>query len=239
MFKIMPPLHSSPIILSPVANYHSNYKTSGISYPDIPGLNYKLVRMYGGIGSNIIIPVTPHATIMFAQSELGVITKRKIMNTSLEECYDSILGFTCAINIHLQELRKYYMNASLSSIRSFKVYTIIGPWIVNPSVLTDYGNLDLCLSYGDVILQHGNTSDMVQNTCELMRYMSQGVTVHGGSLILTGAPEPNKFSKMAEYVEIHDGKPLVASVEKVGFVNTILRLVTSSEISDSNALDIK
>lgn len=186
---------------------------------------------FGGPRSTLLVPVLRRSTNLEVGVHLAVITKKKIYRDNLASITDKILGYSIGINVIRQEILGYRVNPTSASIRDCSVYSLLGPCIVSPNLLTDPDNLDICLSYNNVILQSSNTRNTIMKTNKCLQYYSRFETLHEGTVLFTGSPEPNEFDKNNELVEISDNATIVASIDKIGFLDFTIRFIPFHPLS--------
>jgi len=63
-----------------------------------------------------------------------------------------------------------------------------GPWLATREEVPDVSNLNMRLSVNGQVRQRGNTGTMIHAPAELVRYISQFMTLEPGDLISTGTP---------------------------------------------------
>jgi 2,4-didehydro-3-deoxy-L-rhamnonate hydrolase len=93
--------------------------------------------------------------------------------------------------------------------KSCDTFNPLGPWIATPDEVKNVADLPMTLSVNGEVRQKGNTSTMVFGVFELIRYLSQFMTLEPGDLISTGTPpgvglgmKPPQFLKAGDIVEL-------------------------------------
>ena len=93
--------------------------------------------------------------------------------------------------------------------KSCDTFNPLGPWLSTPDEVKSVGDLSMTLLVNGEMRQKGNTSTMVFGVMELIRYLSQFMTLEPGDLISTGTPpgvglgmKPPQFLKVGDVVEL-------------------------------------
>ncbi len=125
------------------------------------------------------------------QYELEVVVKISKLGKSISpkfasRYYDEI---TAGIDITARDIQTRLSKSMLpwEISKGFDGSAPIGDFIPVSSA-GDIRNLDFRLEINDLIVQHGNTSDMIFGVDELISYISQYFTLKTGDLIFTGTP---------------------------------------------------
>jgi 2-keto-4-pentenoate hydratase/2-oxohepta-3-ene-1,7-dioic acid hydratase in catechol pathway len=93
--------------------------------------------------------------------------------------------------------------------KGFDSFCPLGPFLVTSDEVPDLGNLRVWQKHNDVLLQDGNSKDMMFDVPFLIEYISQGMTLHAGDIIATGTPSgigsarnPQVLLKPGDVVEV-------------------------------------
>jgi 2-keto-4-pentenoate hydratase/2-oxohepta-3-ene-1,7-dioic acid hydratase in catechol pathway len=93
--------------------------------------------------------------------------------------------------------------------KSCDTFNPLGPWLSTPDEIRNVSDLPMSLFVNGQPRQKGNTSTMVFGVMELIRYLSQFMTLEPGDLISTGTPpgvglgmKPPQFLKAGDVVEL-------------------------------------
>ncbi len=93
--------------------------------------------------------------------------------------------------------------------KSFDTFTPVGPWLLSASELREPGSLELKLDVNGTACQRGHTADMIFDVDTIVSYCSQFMTLHPGSLIITGTPagvgfgmKPQTYLAQGDIVEM-------------------------------------
>ena len=93
--------------------------------------------------------------------------------------------------------------------KSFDTFAPMGPWIVTADEIADPQDLPIRARLNGNVLQESNTTEMIFPVRELIAYVSRGITLEPGDVILTGTPAgvgvartPNVWLKPGDTIEV-------------------------------------
>jgi 2-keto-4-pentenoate hydratase/2-oxohepta-3-ene-1,7-dioic acid hydratase in catechol pathway len=129
----------------------------------------------------IEIAFTDHQTDF--EVELGVVIGKRAKNVRIEDALGFVFGYTIGEDISDRDLQKN--EKQFSRCKSFDTYTPIGPFVCADADVTD---LPIELRQNGERKQHARTSQMIYSVAEIVSFVSQGITLLPGDLILTGTP---------------------------------------------------
>jgi 2-keto-4-pentenoate hydratase/2-oxohepta-3-ene-1,7-dioic acid hydratase in catechol pathway len=94
--------------------------------------------------------------------------------------------------------------------KNCETFNPLGPWVLTADEVPDPQSLGLRLWVNGELRQNGNTKDMIFGVYELVRYVSQFMTLYPGDLINTGTPagvamgqpEPKPYLRAGDIVEL-------------------------------------
>jgi 2-keto-4-pentenoate hydratase/2-oxohepta-3-ene-1,7-dioic acid hydratase in catechol pathway len=120
-----------------------------------------------------------------------------------------IAGYSIALDVTIRGTEDRSFRKSPDS------YTVLGPWLVTPDEIADWGNLDLGITVNGEVRQKSNTKYMILGVPELIEMASSFYTLHPGDIISTGTPEGVS--------PIVPGDVLVATIEHIGAMEVKVR----------------
>lgn len=143
------------------------------------------------------------------EAELAVVIGREALNVSKEDALDYVLGYTCANDVTARRWQGKKGGGQWARGKSFDTFAPLGPWVVPAKLIPDPQALRIRTILNGKVVQDGNTSDMHFGVAELIEFLSQGTTLHPGTVILTGTPagvgytqDPPVFLKAGDTVEV-------------------------------------
>ena len=99
--------------------------------------------------------------------------------------------------------------------KSFDTFCPLGPELVTADEVPDPQDLRLQCFLNDELMQDGSTSDMIFSVAELIEYLSSGMTLLPGTVIMTGTPSGVGFARNPP-VYLNPGDTLELRIEKLG-----------------------
>lgn len=120
---------------------------------------------------------------MWGEPELAIVMKNKLNNASMEDTFDSVLGFTCANDLTVENIDK--RDHHLARSKCPDNFCAIGPWID-----TDFDPSN-CLIEGSQngeVVRSGHVSDQIWEWPKVLQWLSTWITLEPWDIILTGNP---------------------------------------------------
>lgn len=204
----LPPV-DPPMVFAIGLNYREHAIETGKAVPDYPVVFAKAVTSVIAAGEPIVIPAV--AQQVDYECELAVIIGRECKNVAPAEADEFILGYTCANDVserHWQAVLGQWVRA-----KSFDTFCPLGPWIETD--VPDPQNLALTTTVNGQVLQESTTADMIFSVAEIVSFVSQGLTLRPGTVILTGTP-PGVGVARDPQVFLKPGDEVAVSIEGVG-----------------------
>jgi 2-keto-4-pentenoate hydratase/2-oxohepta-3-ene-1,7-dioic acid hydratase in catechol pathway len=166
-------------------NYHEHIKEVGCETPKEPILFMKSQTAISGPFDDVILP--PDSSAVDWEVELAVVIGSRARRVAPEEAQFHVAGY-CIMN-DLSE-RNWQLEGTGQWVKgkSADTFAPIGPWLVTCDAVPNPQSLALQLSVNGVVMQSGNTRDMVFPVAELVSYISRFMTLMPGDVISTGTP---------------------------------------------------
>jgi 2,4-didehydro-3-deoxy-L-rhamnonate hydrolase len=184
-------------------NYGDHAREGGRAAPDRPLLFAKFGNAIVGDGDAIVRPPGTHALDL--EVELGVVIGRRARRVSAEDAPGHIAGYVVANDIsardwqgNAQALREGEKgDGQWLRAKGSDTFLPVGPVFATPDEVDPAAGLGL-RSWripGDgpqagmpVLMQDGNTADMLFTVPRLIAYISAQITLEPGDLVITGTP---------------------------------------------------
>ncbi len=202
-----PPVARPGKIICIGLNYSDHAKESGMPIPTEPIVFMKAANTLVGPYDELLIPRNSKKTDW--EVELGVVigsTARYL--GSLKEAESCVGGYVLTHDVSEREFQ-LERGGQWTKGKSCDTFNPLGPWLATPEEIKNVGDLPMTLSVNGEVRQKGNTSTMVFGVLELIRYLSQFMTLEPGDLISTGTPpgvglgmKPPQFLKAGDVVEL-------------------------------------
>lgn len=163
-------------------NYKAHAEECGDSIPKAPLLFIKATTCIRGPGDPIVIPKIAPANVDY-EAELAVVIGKPTYKVTPEQALSHVLGYTCANDVSARDCQAG--DGQWARGKSFDSFCPIGPWIeteLDPSNLRVQGRLN------GKTMQDAVTNLMIFDVPYLISYLSQGMTLLPGTVLLTGTP---------------------------------------------------
>lgn len=189
-------------------NYHGHAAEVGAEAPAEPIVFLKAPDTVVGPDDTVLIPRTSVKTDW--EAELGVVigaTARYL--ASPEEGLAHVGGYVL-VNDVTERSFQIERGGTWDKGKNCETFTPLGPWLVTADEIPDPQVLDVKLWVNGELKQDGNTSDQIFPVGEVVRYVSQFMTLYPGDVIVTGTPagvaagqpEPKPFLRAGDVVEL-------------------------------------
>ena len=122
-----------------------------------------------------------------------------------------ILGYTAGNDVSSRHWQRPPQSGGQHAIgKSFDKFAPIGPVIASTTAIPDPHALELRTFVNGEQRQQTSTGDMIFNIAAIIRFLSRGVTLRPGTVIMTGTPagvaasfnDPDKYLKDGDVVEV-------------------------------------
>lgn len=195
-------------------NYRAHAAELGNEVPKEPMLFYKPPSSIVASADNIELPAATVSERVDEEAELGIVIGRRVRRAaSLDEAAAAIFGCTIVLDITCRDLQK--KDNQWWRAKGMDTFCPVGPAVVTG---LDASKLEVIGRINGETRQQGKTSDMVFPVAEVVRYVSQFVTLEPGDLISTGTPEG--------VGTLHAGDRVEVTIEPIGTL--VAHVVASS-----------
>ncbi len=213
--KCLAPLAPSAILCIGL-NYHRHAEEFGLPLPPHPILFMKNPASVAHPGDPILLPpscIDPPQVDY--ETELAVVVGRAAKNVSADSALDYVLGYTIGNDVSARRWQKKGGGGQWVRGKSFDTFCPLGPSLVTADEISDPQNLSLCCTLNGETMQEGNTSDMIYSVRELIAFLSEGMTLLPGTVILTGTPPGVGFARTPP-VFLMPGDRIKMTIEGIG-----------------------
>jgi 2-keto-4-pentenoate hydratase/2-oxohepta-3-ene-1,7-dioic acid hydratase in catechol pathway len=139
-----------------------------------------------GPGGPIILPkVSKHVDF---ECELAAVIGKTAKNVSKEDALDYVFGYTMCWDISIRDPWGIGRQNTRNIRKGFDTFCALGPWIVTKDEIKDPHILNLLVEQNGKTVMTANTADMINNLCDLIRFLSEVSTLKAGTIITTGTP---------------------------------------------------
>jgi 2-keto-4-pentenoate hydratase/2-oxohepta-3-ene-1,7-dioic acid hydratase in catechol pathway len=198
-------------------NYRDHANESAMELPSAPLLFAKWPNGLVGPGEPILLP---HQTAeVDYEAELGVVIGRPARRVAAADAIDHVAGYVCANDVSARDIQ--FGDGQWTRGKSFDTFCPVGPMTPAADVPDPQALRIRCLLNGEAV-QDGTTADMIFGVAELIAYISDGIALEEGDLILTGTPPGVGFVRDPP-IFLADGDEVTIEIEKVGSLTNPVR----------------
>jgi 2-keto-4-pentenoate hydratase/2-oxohepta-3-ene-1,7-dioic acid hydratase in catechol pathway len=115
--------------------------------------------------------------------ELAVVIGQRAKNVTAKQAREAICGYSIGLDVSDRDLQR--SEKQFGRCKSFDSYTPIGPFVHTD---VDVRDLAIELRQNGELKQSARTSQMIYSPAELVSFISRGMTLFPGDVILTGTP---------------------------------------------------
>ncbi|MER6570260.1 fumarylacetoacetate hydrolase family protein [Streptomyces sp. NPDC001093] len=206
--RIGPPLGRIGKIVCIGLNYHDHARETGAEPPAEPVVFFKAPDTVVGPNDTVLVPRGSAKTDW--EVELAVVIGRTARYlSSAEEGLAHVAGYAVAHDVSEREFQ-IERGGTWDKGKNCETFNPLGPWLVTADEVADPQNLSLKLWVNGELKQDGTTAQQIFPVGEVVRYVSQFMTLYPGDVINTGTPagvamgqpEPKPYLKAGDVVEL-------------------------------------
>ncbi|KJK41845.1 2-hydroxyhepta-2,4-diene-1,7-dioate isomerase [Streptomyces variegatus] len=206
--RIGPPLARIGKIVCIGLNYHDHARETGAEPPAEPVVFMKAPDTVVGPNDTVLVPRRSLKTDW--EVELAVVIGRTARYLgSVEEGLAHVAGYAVAHDVSEREFQ-IERGGTWDKGKNCETFNPLGPWLVTADEVRDPQQLSLKLWVNGQLKQDGTTAEQIFSVGEVVRYLSQFMTLYPGDVINTGtpagvalgAPEPKPFLRAGDVVEL-------------------------------------
>jgi len=206
--RVGPPVARIGKVVCIGLNYHDHAKETGAEPPAEPVIFFKAADTVVGPHDTVLVPRGSVKTDW--EVELAVVIGRTARYLgSHEEALAHVAGYAVAHDVSEREFQ-IERGGTWDKGKNCETFNPLGPWLVTADEVPDPQGLGLKLWVNGELRQDGSTSDQIFPVAEVVRYVSQFMTLYPGDVINTGTPagvalgmpEPKPFLRAGDVVEL-------------------------------------
>jgi 2-keto-4-pentenoate hydratase/2-oxohepta-3-ene-1,7-dioic acid hydratase in catechol pathway len=202
----------APVLPSKVVclgkNYAAHAAEFGGEVPEEPLIFLKPSTSVSGPGDPIPLPAISHRVDF--EGELAVVIGTRAKNVDRADALQYVAGLTIAHDVSARDHQ--FTTGQFTWSKSFDTFCPLGPEVVSLDEVDLASGLPLETKVNGEVMQSANTSELVYDVPALIRWISQGLTLETGDVILTGTPggvgaarTPPRWLQNGDVVEISIG----------------------------------
>jgi 2,4-didehydro-3-deoxy-L-rhamnonate hydrolase len=164
-------------------NYRDHADEQGVALPERPLLFAKWPNTLISSGDAICIPaISKHVDY---EAELGVVIGQRASRVSVDDALSHVRGYLVANDVSGRDLQ--FSDGQWVRGKSLDTFLPVGE-LVAASEVPDPQSLPIRAILNGEVMQDSTTANMVFGVAEIVAFVSQGITLEPGDLILTGTP---------------------------------------------------
>ncbi|MEU6536609.1 fumarylacetoacetate hydrolase family protein [Streptomyces sp. NPDC047000] len=192
-------------------NYHDHARETGAQPPAEPVIFFKAPDTVVGPDDTVLVPRGSVKTDW--EVELAVVIGRTARYLgSHEEALAHVAGYAVAHDVSEREFQ-IERGGTWDKGKNCETFNPLGPWLVTADEVADPQDLSLRLWVNGELKQDGTTAEQIFPVAEVVRYVSQFMTLYPGDVINTGTPagvalgqpDPKPYLRAGDVVELEIG----------------------------------
>jgi acylpyruvate hydrolase len=214
------PVARPPKVICLGLNYMEHVK-EGFSRDNIPKFPTIFMRCQTSLVAHQDALLRPKVSESFDyEAEMVVIIGKRVKHLTMENAYSCIAGFSVFNEGSVRDFQRKTTQWDMG--KNFDKTGGFGPWMVTADEVPAGGKgLKIQTRLNGETLQSDNTDNMMFPVAETLVYVTQGMTLEPGDVIVTGTPSGVGFARKPP-VWMKDGGTCEVEIEGVGvLVNPI------------------
>jgi 2-keto-4-pentenoate hydratase/2-oxohepta-3-ene-1,7-dioic acid hydratase in catechol pathway len=164
-------------------NYRDHAEEQGVDLPERPLLFAKWPNTLIASGDAIRIPAISQKVDY--EAELGVVIGRRAQRVSAADALDHVAGYVVANDVSGRDLQ--FSDGQWVRGKSLDTFLPVSD-LVPASQVPDPQALGIRAILNGETMQDSTTANMVFGVADVVSFVSQGITLEPGDLIITGTP---------------------------------------------------
>ncbi|SEC40410.1 2-keto-4-pentenoate hydratase/2-oxohepta-3-ene-1,7-dioic acid hydratase (catechol pathway) [Streptomyces sp. 2224.1] len=203
-----PPLARIGKIVCIGLNYHDHARETGATPPEEPILFMKAPDTVVGPEDTVLVPRGSVKTDW--EVELAVVIGRRARYLESDaQALAAVAGYAVAHDVS-ERAFQIERGGQWDKGKNCETFNPLGPWLVTADEVPDPQALGLRLWVNGDLKQDGTTAEQIFPVAEVVRYVSQFMTLHPGDVINTGTPagvamgrpDPKPYLRAGDIVEL-------------------------------------
>ncbi|MEV5276127.1 fumarylacetoacetate hydrolase family protein [Streptomyces sp. NPDC052811] len=206
--RVGPPVARIGKVVCIGLNYHDHAEETGAAIPAEPVVFFKAADTVVGPHDTVLIPRKSVKTDW--EVELAIVIGRTARYVADDEdplAY--VAGYAVSHDVSEREFQ-IERGGTWDKGKNCETFNPFGPWLVTRDEVPDPQALSLKLWVNGELKQDGSTSQQIFPVAEVVRYVSQFMTLYPGDVINTGTPagvamgqaEPKPYLRAGDVVEL-------------------------------------
>jgi 2-keto-4-pentenoate hydratase/2-oxohepta-3-ene-1,7-dioic acid hydratase in catechol pathway len=181
--------------------------------PKFPSIFFRVLTSMVPHGQPIVRP--KESIQLDYEAEMVAIIGKRAKHLSMGNAVDCIAGYSCANEGSVREFQRHTTQWGMG--KNFDRTGGFGPWMVTADELPPGGKgLKIMSRLNGKTMQSDNTDNMMFPLAETLVYLTKGMTLEPGDVILTGTPSGVGHARKPDPVWMKAGDTCEIEIEKVG-----------------------
>lgn len=212
--KVLAPIEKPPKIVCLGLNYIDHAQEQGRCPPDEPIIFLKPRTTIVGPEENIVKP--SFVKQLDYEAELVVVIGREVKNATIKEAESSIFGYTILNDVSARDVQ--FKDKQWTRGKSFDTFAPMGPCIATANGIENPTNLTIRTWVNGELRQNSTTSNMVLNVFEIVRSLSDVMTLEPCDIISTGTPAGVGFAIKPKPKFLQEDDLVEIEIEGIGIL---------------------
>jgi 2-keto-4-pentenoate hydratase/2-oxohepta-3-ene-1,7-dioic acid hydratase in catechol pathway len=184
------------------------------------------IPKFQSIFFRMLTSLTPHLTPLMRplksiqldyEAEMVVVIGKRAKHLTMANATDCIAGYTCANEGSVREYQRHTTQWGMG--KNFDRSGSVGPWMVTADELPRGGKgLKIESRLNGKVMQSSNTDQFMFPIAESLVYLTEGMTLEPGDILLTGTPSGVGHARKPEPVWMKAGDTCEIEVEGIGLL---------------------
>lgn len=212
------PVARPPKIICLGLNYMEHVK-EGMNRDNVPKFPTIFMRCQTSLVPHNQAILRPKVTeTLDYEAEMVVVIGKKAKHLTLANAYSCIAGYSCFNEGSAREFQRKTTQWDMG--KNFDKTGAFGPWMVTADEIPPGGKgLKIQTRLNGATMQSDNTDNMMFPVAETLVYVTQGMTLEPGDIIVTGTPSGVGFARKPP-VWMKNGDTCEVEIEKIGVLSS-------------------
>ncbi|MEV8315322.1 fumarylacetoacetate hydrolase family protein [Streptomyces sp. NPDC059900] len=206
--RVGPPVGRIGKVVCIGLNYHDHAAETGAATPAEPVIFFKAADTVVGPEDTVLVPRKSVKTDW--EVELAIVIGRTARYLESDaEALAHVAGYAVSHDVSEREFQ-IERGGTWDKGKNCETFNPLGPWLVTADEVPDPQALSLKLWVNGELKQDGTTAQQIFPVAEVVRYVSQFMTLYPGDVINTGTPagvamgqpEPKPYLRAGDVVEL-------------------------------------
>ena len=202
-------------------NYLDHVK-EGPQKDNIPKFQSIFFRMLSSLVPHLAPIERPQKSVQFDyEGEMVVIIGKRAKHLTIENATDCVAGYSIANEGSVREYQRHTTQWGMG--KNFDRTGSVGPWMVTADELPKGGKgLKIETRLNGTTMQSSNTDLLMFPVAESLVYLTEGMTLEPGDILLTGTPSGVGHARKPEPIWMKAGDTAEVEIQGIGVLrNTV------------------